>query len=155
MNKKQYEGRVWRILTNIWTLVTICLFALDFVSGNHFNSSAGATGAIYIAILGIYVSTKEFERWQSRYSASYHGEMYIIIWTIFVIIVSILAPFSEGKLQVPTELVIVYTVVLSVFVVSRRSKALYSRRRSSQLKPLANLKKYVKVRKRKAKRRKK
>ncbi|MFH1598331.1 MAG: hypothetical protein ABIB97_04690 [Patescibacteria group bacterium] len=143
----EYEGKIWRILTNTWTVVAIILFTFDFASANRYDSSMGAVAAIYIAILSIYVGTKEFERWQSHYSDNYYGEIYVIIWTIFVLIASTTAPFTK-MFQVPTELVIVYTVVLSIFALSRRSKTLYFRKGATQMKPLANYKKYVKVKKR-------
>jgi hypothetical protein len=144
-----YEGKIWRILTNLWTFVAILLFVFDFVSNNRFDASAGAVSAIYIAVLSIYVGTKEFERWHADYANCYYGEMYIIIWTIFVIIACVIAPFSEGYFRIPPGLVVVYTVILSIFAISRRSKILYFRRRSKLDKPLAKIKKYVKVRKRK------
>ncbi len=147
-----HEGKTWRILTNVWTVVALGLFTVDFATNNRFDSSVGAVGVIYIAVLGIFVGTKEFERWHAHHSANYFGEIYIIIWSTFVLVTSITAVFS-GQFQIPSELVIVYTVVLSIFAVSRRSKALYSRRRQTP-DPLANIKKYVKVRKQKAKKKK-
>ncbi|MBU1149153.1 hypothetical protein KKI23_03620 [Patescibacteria group bacterium] len=144
-----YEGKIWRILTNIWTLVAIVIFVFDFVSNNRYDASAGAVSAVYIAVLSIYVGTKEFERWQANYARNYYGEMYIIIWTIFVIIVCAIAPFSGGHFRIPPGLVVVYTVILSIFAISRRSKTLYFRRQAKTKTPLAKFKRYVKVNKRK------
>jgi len=150
-----YEGKIWRILTNMWTLVAIAVFAFDFFSGNHFDASAGAVSAIYIAVLSIYVGTKEFERWNANYARQYYGEAYIIIWTIFVIAAAAIAPFSNGHFRIPPGLVVVYTVILSIFAISRRSKTLYLRKRIKRRKPLAKIKKYVKVKKRQIKKAKK
>jgi len=125
------------------------MFIFDFFSNNVYDASAGAVGAIYIAILSIYVGTKEFERWHTNYLANYWGEIYIGIWTIFTMTAVIWAPFSNGHFRIPTNLVVVYTVVLSIFAISRRSKSLYSKRQSNLVKPLSKLKKYVKVKKRK------
>lgn len=147
----KYEGKTWRVITNLWTVVTMAMFTFDFFSNNTYDASAGAIAAIYIAILSIYVGTKEFERWHTNYRANYWGEIYIIIWTAFTVMVVVWAPFSGGHFRIPTELVVVYTVVLSIFAISRRSKSLYSKRQSSAAKPLAKLKKYVKVKKRQVK----
>lgn len=53
--KYQPDFKSWslKILLNVWTILTILIFVLDFFSGNKFDSQAGAIGIIYLAILGI------------------------------------------------------------------------------------------------------
>ena len=145
----RYEGKTWRFLTNIWTCVAIIIYILDFASNNLYDASAAAVSAIYIAVLSIYVGTKEFERWQAHYARNYYGEVYIIIWTIFMMVACFSATLSQGDFRIPPGLVVVYTVILSIFAISRRSKSLYFKKQTRKPQPLAKFKRYVKVNKQK------
>ena len=118
-----------KMLTNIWTIITILLFCLDFLSGNKIDSSAAAVGIIYIAILGLYVTSKEFERWQTKgYPSQYFGEIYVIFWTIIMLIFAVGAATSNGLFTMPGEFVITYISVLGILAVTHRSKQMHQKK---------------------------
>ncbi len=121
--------RSWKRLTNLWTLITISLFTLDFLSHHRYPSGAASVGAIYIGILGLYVGTKEFDRWQHDYASTAKGERFIVAWTAIVIAMALWAVLSGGRYTLPTEIVATYIAVLSVFALSQRSKFLNTQRR--------------------------
>lgn len=122
--KKRLNRWVLKWLLNIWSVITMGLFILDFFSGNRFDSTASTIGIIYIAILGIYVSEKEYIRWNNKFASKFIGEGFIIAWTILMVMFTVLAPLSEGKYIVPPEFAIVYTSIIGVFAITRQSKAM-------------------------------
>ena len=100
------------------------LFLVDFFSRHNFDIAASGAGVIYLALLGIYVSDKEYSRWRSTFNSRYFGETFVILWTIIMALFVITAPFSQGAYSVPSEFALVYTGVIGVFAVSQHSKAL-------------------------------
>ena len=126
LKEKLTKQQVLKLILNIWTILTMALFALDFFSGNKYDSSATAIGIIYIAILGIYISEKEYTRWQKKgFISRFLGEGFVGVWTGLMLVFVILAPFSAGKCIVPAELAIVYTSVIGAFAISQHSKWLH------------------------------
>lgn len=128
--KYQPDLKSWslKILLNIWTILTILTFLLDFFSGHKFNSQAGAIGIIYLAILGIYAGDKEYTRWNENFISHFLGETFIVAWTALMIMFVMIAPLSQGLLKVPAEFALVYTGVVGVFVITQRSKSLHHKR---------------------------
>lgn len=131
MNKKQtleaknnFNRWIFKWILNIWSVITMGLFILDFFSGNRFDSAASSVGIIYIAMLGIYVSEKEYIRWSNHFISKFIGESFVIVWTSLMIMFTILAPLSEGKYTVPQEFAIVYTSIIGVFAITRHSKTM-------------------------------
>lgn len=128
--KNQFPARLTRqrlilkVILNFWTVLTMVVFVLDFLSAHGFNAAASAVGTIYLALLGIYVSDKEYSRWRSTFNSRYFGETFVILWTIIMALFVITAPFSQGAYSVPSEFALVYTGVIGVFAVSQHSKAL-------------------------------
>jgi len=126
-NKNQkYSSDRWVLKTilNLWTILTMILFAADFLSGNKFDSSTGAIGIIYLAILGIYVSEKEYIRWKNKFVSYFLGEGFVLAWTVLMVIFVVAAPLSYGRFRLPTEFAIVYTSVIGAFAISQHSKKL-------------------------------
>ena len=115
---------ILKIILNFWTILTMILFIADFASGNKFDSSASTIGIIYLAILGIYVSEKEYIRWKSKFESYFLGEGFVVAWTIIMAAFVISAPLSGGRLRLPTEFAIVYTSVIGAFAISQHSKNL-------------------------------
>lgn len=118
-----------KLILNIWTFVTICLFTLDFFSGNTFDSSAGIVGVIYMALLSIYAGQKELIRWQTDFSSRFIGESFIGIWTALMVIFALTAPFSNGMFKLPEEFAVVYTTVVGIYAITQYSKNLNQKRR--------------------------
>lgn len=115
---------VLKTILNFWTILTIILFSIDFFSGNKYDTSASAIGIIYLAILGIYISEKEYARWKVKFMSRYLGEWFVVAWTVLMFIFVILAPLSNGYYRIPGEFAIVYTGVIAAFAISQHSKAL-------------------------------
>lgn len=119
----------WRIVTNIWTIIAFLAFSIDFFSFHKYSISSAGISIIYIAILTLYAGTKEFDRWLNTLAVNYKGEVFVIVWTFFIIILSLISFFSAKKYNLPSELVTVYITVLGIFALTRRSKYLYHRRK--------------------------
>jgi len=75
------EFRFWRGLVNVWSLLFFTLIIFDFFSANAYAAALNAIATIYVSILAIYVSNKEFERWYDRHQESHPGEVFVIMWT--------------------------------------------------------------------------
>lgn len=115
--------RIWRILTNFWTVFLGIFFVIDFFSLNKFDYLTPAFSVIYTAVLSIYVGTKEFERWCDRYENGRHpGELFIIWWTALMAFLYAAKVYLGDGYSVSPEVVAVYLIVLSLFALTRRSK---------------------------------
>lgn len=123
------KNLIWKWLANLWAILTILLYLVDFFSGNKYNASAGATSVIYISLLGLYAGSKEFDRWTSTHRSISFGEIFIVLWTALMVMMAVLAPFSQGKLTVPSEAITTYIAVLGVFAITQKSKNLNTKRR--------------------------
>ncbi|MFA6410242.1 MAG: hypothetical protein WCW26_01545 [Candidatus Buchananbacteria bacterium] len=119
---------VFKLILNSWTLVTIFIFALDFFSGGRYNSSASAIGIIYLAILSLYAGEKEYTRWKNNFISCFLGEGFVVVWTAVLIIFALTAPLSEGRFKIPAELAVIYTSVVGVYIITKRSKSLRERK---------------------------
>lgn len=133
MLRKKAKNIFWdylilkRIL-NFWTVLTMVFFLTDFFSGHKFDISTSSIGVIYLAILGIYTSEKEYARWKDRFESRFIGEWFVIVWTIIMAIFVILTPFSQGNYIVPEGFAVMYTAVVGVFAISHHSKAIKKRK---------------------------
>jgi hypothetical protein len=125
-NFSDYLSRwIFKIILNSWTVIAIFIFCLDFFSGNKYDSVSSAIGIIYLAILGIYAGEKEYSRWKNHFISQFLGEAFVILWTIMMVIFVITAPLSLGRFRVPAELAIVYTSVVGIYIITKRSKTLH------------------------------
>ncbi|MFA6197663.1 MAG: hypothetical protein WC734_00715 [Patescibacteria group bacterium] len=130
-NKTLARGRLyfWKYIADFWSIMTIGLYTLDFFSKNKYNSAAGAISVLFISILGLYAGSKEFDRWTRGHASKFHGEYYVPIWTFIIALLSLLAVFSHGQYQLPSEAVATYIGVLGIFVITQKSKGLHFNRR--------------------------
>ena len=124
IKKIQFDRYYIKWILNIWTVITIFILFLDFFSGGKYSSQSTSIGAIYVALLGIYVGQKEFIRWKTNFMSEYIGEIFIGIWTAMMIIFVLVAPFSNNLFRVPTEFAIIYTSVIGIFALTQHSKYL-------------------------------
>jgi MFS-type transporter involved in bile tolerance (Atg22 family) len=122
------SDRIWRQLTNLWTFAAMGFFLFDFFMGDKYSGYAAAVSIIYITILGIYVGTKEFDRWQDSHHSKRHGEFFIIIWTVIILFFIIIAIISGGKYRMPSEFTATYIALLSIFALTQRSKFLHNKK---------------------------
>jgi len=126
--KNSTERWILKTILNLWTVLTMTLFVADFLSGNKFDSSTAAIGMIYLAILGIYVSEKEYIRWKNKFVSYFLGEGFVLAWTVLMVIFVIGAPLSYGRFHLPAEFTIVYTSVIGAFAISQHSKSLHNQK---------------------------
>ncbi len=133
--KNYLSGRRFlKMILNLWTIVTMILFAIDFFSGNKFDTSTGAIGIIYLGILGVYITEKEYTRWEhKRFISRFLGEGFVGFWTAMMIMFVILATFSGGQFKIPQDFAVVYTSVVAAFAITQHSKSLYHQKEAEPL----------------------
>jgi len=115
----------WRKLINVWTLVFFVMIIVDFIHKNAYNTILNAVAPIYISILAIYVSNKEFERWYDKHEENHPGEMFVIIWSVIIFGLFILDFIYDGSYMVPNSVISSYIAVLTILVITKKSKELY------------------------------
>ena len=120
--------KFWRALNNAWSVLFFAMIIADFIFNNAYQDILGGISVVYISVLAVYVSNKEFERWYDRHEESHPGEVFVIIWSVLVGSLFILDLFSN-KYQLPGAVVSAYIAVLTVLVITRKSKDLYRRKR--------------------------
>ena len=69
------DEKIWRILTNFWTVVFIAFLIFDFFWLNRFEYLTIPFSVIYAGVLGLYASTKEFDRWYEMHEGRHPGEL--------------------------------------------------------------------------------
>jgi phosphatidylserine synthase len=125
--------KIWRRLTNFWTMAFMVFLTLNFFDYGHLEFMTAPLAVIYIGILGLYVSTKEFDRWYELHENKRHpGEWFVLAWTIVIFGLLALSAIMPGTRKVSSEAVAVYIMVLSVFALTQKSKALHARKKESQ-----------------------
>ncbi len=122
-HNKYQKNTFWKWLTNIWTIVALFVYTIDFFSGNKYNASVGVVSIVYISVLSIYVGTKEFDRWTREYRSLSKGELYVVLWSALIITMTILKTFNEDY-RIVSEVLTTYIAVLGVFAISQKSKLL-------------------------------
>lgn len=115
----------WRKLINAWSFLFFSLIIADFIKVNHYNGILNVVSTIYISILAIYVSNKEFERWYDKHEGNHPGEIFVIIWSAIVMTL-VLFDFALGtKYNIPNAVTSSYIAVLTILVITKKSKELY------------------------------
>ena len=101
------------------------LFIIDFFSFHRYDIGVSAVAVIYIGVLGLYVTSKEFYRWKGKekFISKYRGEIYIILWTIIMVIFVISAFITNGLFKIPNEFIATYISTLGIFAISQQSKS--------------------------------
>lgn len=126
--KKEIEiddFKFWRYLINFWSILFFIFIICDFVTRNAVVGILNILATIYISVLAIYVSNKEFERWYDRHSGKHPGEVFVVIWSIIVFALIVIDFYLKEAYQIPSSVVSSYIAVLTILVVTRKSKQLY------------------------------
>ncbi|HOD96968.1 MAG: hypothetical protein WC579_02600 [Candidatus Paceibacterota bacterium] len=121
----QITSSVWRYLVYFWNIFLYVVIILDFISVNHYSDLLDLVAVIYIAILSIYAGTKEFERWFSHYNAHHPGEVFIVSWTILLVILLVVPNVIQIDYHLPEIIIYCYISVLTILALTRRSRSLY------------------------------
>ncbi len=123
------DEKIWRVLTNFWTVIFIAFLIMNFFMDNRFDFLIAPASVIYVGILGLYVGTKEFDRWYDLHESRHPGEIFIIAWTIVIFGLIILSAILNGGHKVSSEAVADYIMVLSVFALTQKSKKMHQRKK--------------------------
>ena len=122
----------WRYLANFWSVVLYILVIYDFIKNNGAAEILGPVSAIYVGVLAIYATDKEFERWRYLNNKGKHpGELFVIIWTVLIFTIIFADFFLSMAYKLPGEITSVYIAVLGVLAFTRKSKALYEKKRGA------------------------
>jgi hypothetical protein len=121
--------KLWRWLTNFWTLVFMVLLTANFFSADRYDFLVAPFSVVYIGILTLYVGTKEFDRWYDLHESRHPGELFVIAWTIVIFALMVLSVVLQNGYKVSSEAIAVYIMVLSVFALTQKSKRLHQRKR--------------------------
>lgn len=118
----------WRFLTYTWAIITATFFALDYFKILDCTSSLKTLTIVYISILSIFTSIKEFHRWKDKkFFSKYRGEIFVLIYTILIIIFIILSTTNPEMYSIRPEFTTTYLAILGVFAISYNSKYLKNR----------------------------
>mgnify|MGYP001561852194 CR=1 FL=1 len=124
--------RIWRLLSGIWTIVFILFIVFDFFLAGKYEFLIAPMSAVYLGVLGLYVGTKEFERWYERHQSRHPGEWFVIIWTLIIVGLFTASLLLKGEYRVSPDIIADYIMVLTVFALTQKSKSLYRKKRRSK-----------------------
>lgn len=131
MHLLKNDFKFWRHLINTWTVVFFIFVILDFISNNTYRDFLDVLSIIYISILAIYSSNKEFERWYDKHESQHPGEIFVIIWSVLIFVLFSLSFFLDNGYKMPTSVVSSYIAVLTILAVTKKSKEMYLIRRGN------------------------
>jgi len=81
-----------------------------------------------MGVLGIYVGTKEFDRWYEQHDGTHPGEFFVLAWTTLLILLFSISITLNGNYAVSGEVIAVYILVLTVFAISQKSKRMHRKK---------------------------
>ncbi len=119
------EFNFWRYLINFWSVVFFVMIIMDFFAKNAYGDLLSILAAIYISVLAIYVSNKEFERWYDKHEGQHPGEIFVVIWSALVFCLFFLDFVYQTEYQMPNSIISSYIAVLTILAVTRKSKEMY------------------------------
>ncbi|MCX8016184.1 MAG: hypothetical protein N2692_02725 [Patescibacteria group bacterium] len=128
MNKILNTSTFWRYLVYFWNIVFYIIVIADILYSNKYQKALEIAGVIFMAMLSIYAGTKEFERWFSVYKARHPGEVFVVSWTILIVLLIILPYILDNNYKLPDIIVYCYISVLTIFALTRRSRSLYQKK---------------------------
>lgn len=126
--KKEFDNKMWRFLSMFWGVLYLFVICADFVYGNMYDRVIGPLGTVYIATLTMFVGSKEFDRWHERHPGKKHGERFVFVFTAIIFIMFAVSFSKNGSYEVSPDILAAYIAVLSIFVISEKSKELYGER---------------------------
>lgn len=112
----------------MWTVMFAIFFICDFFSKGNYDFLMAPFSMIYVSILGLYVGTKEFDRWYDFHESRHPGEWFVIGWTILMAVLTVLSFFMGKGYEISAEGVADYIMVLSVFILTHKSKQMHHRK---------------------------
>lgn len=126
------EKKFWRFFSSFWGVLYFIVAAINFFGETSYEYIIGPLGTVYIASLGIFVGSKEFDRWHDKHPGKRRGEMFVVTFSLLMLVFFIFSFITKGEYQVTPDVTAVYIAVLSVFVIGQKSKELYGTRNKDQ-----------------------
>jgi hypothetical protein len=121
----------WKWLVDFWGYLTIIIFMVDFFLQDYWRVQSTGIAIIYTAILLIYTSNKEFQRWQkNNFLSRFHGEIFIALWTVVMFLFTIMTSILPQNFQMEPIFYTTYITVLGIFAVTLNSKKLKIRHKA-------------------------
>lgn len=129
-SEKVGNFKFWRRMVNFWTVIFMIAIVFDYLNENILADQEIilAIAGIYCAALAIYSAEKEFRRWHHMHSSMHPGEMYALVWTVFIIVLVGVQTFIRLPYHMPPEVSASYIAVISVLAITRESKNLYKKK---------------------------
>lgn len=100
-------------------------FIVNLLTQDGYSYLSAPLSIIYTGVLGLYVGTKEFDRWYELHDGRHPGEIFIALWTVVMLILFVAQMTLGPKYQVSSEAIADYIMVLSVFALTQKSKKLH------------------------------
>jgi len=125
MKRNNKELFFWKLLSDFWGIVAAIVFLLTFFDYYDLSHILTDITIIYLSILSIFTGLKEYNRWKNKkFLSRYHGEIFIISWTLLMLIFILMAGADKTKYNLSGEFTATYLSVLGIFAISRKSKSL-------------------------------
>ncbi len=125
--KQQQPERVWRWLVNFWMVIIMFAIVVDFFLRGKYEHIMMPIGMIYVSLLSVYVSTKEFERWFGMYKGRHPGEIGVVLWTLLMMGLIIAKITLGDHYEISPDTVWTYITVITVFIASKTSKLFFTK----------------------------
>ncbi len=123
------DEKIWRILTNVWTIVFVGFLIVNFFLMNRLEYLVLPFSVVYVGVLGLYTGTKEFNRWYEMHDGRHPGELFVILWTTVIFFLFVASFFLGQDYKLSSEVIADYIMVLSVFALTQNSKRLYKKKK--------------------------
>ncbi len=107
----------------------IAFIVMNFFLQNQFDFLVGPFSALYVGTLTIYVGSKEFDRWYSHHESRRRGELFVVVFTVVMAALLAGALLLGPGYRVPSDIVATYIGVLSLFVLTQKSKRFHETER--------------------------
>jgi small-conductance mechanosensitive channel len=130
MNKKTLltDFDFWRYLINAWSIIFFAAIIYDARTGNGAEGVLKVISIIYIGVLAIYVSNKEFERWYHHHRRQHPGEVFVVVWSALVAVLLAVDIVTRSAYHLPETVVSSYIAVLTILAITRKSRQVYRSR---------------------------
>ena len=127
--KAAHSERVLRWVMNAWSILILPFVIANFVTQNHWEYLIVPVAVLYTGFLALFVSSKEFSRWNNnRRSLKKPGEYFVIAWTVVIMTLFAASIIFGPEYTIHTDLVAIYIAVISLYAVTEKSKEFHLER---------------------------
>ena len=123
--RKRSPERIWRWLVNFWMIITCAVVVLDFFLFGKYSFLITPLTLIYISLLSVYVTSKEFQRWFLSYQGRHPGEISVVLWTVLMVLMLALNGWLGKEYHISQEVISTYLTIIGIFVISKGSKTIF------------------------------